>query len=54
MSEKKPLNEGYQPLKKGYQPTPNNGGRGSVTGGYQPEKSHGENPTSRPKPPKSE
>ena len=22
MAEKKPLTEGYQPLKKGYQPTP--------------------------------
>ena len=39
MAEKKPLTEGYQPIKKGYRPTPipptaPTGGK--VQGGYQP------------------
>lgn len=32
--DKKNINEGYVPLKKGYQPTGDN-----VTGGHKPEKS---------------
>jgi hypothetical protein len=39
MSDKKPLNEGYSPIKKGYQPkpsTPPASPGGKVQGGYQP------------------
>jgi hypothetical protein len=45
MTEKKPLNEGHQPEKRGYQPTstPPAPDVGKVQGGYQP-------PTSEAKP----
>ncbi|MFI2810948.1 hypothetical protein [Microbulbifer sp. JSM ZJ756] len=57
MSDKKPLNEGYQPLEKGYKPAssqpqpvemPNQGQPGA---GYQPTISEGESPGNPPKKP---
>lgn len=55
MSEKKPLNEGYVPVKKGYQPTsspPPNTPGGKVQGGYQPSKSEAKpSPSAPPKKP---
>lgn len=51
MTDKK---DGYKPItgKKGYQPKPTpqtgNGGRGNVSGGYQPSKSKGDNPANKP------
>ncbi len=44
MTERKVINEGYQPINKGYQPTPQKPpSGGKVQGGYQP-------PTSEAKP----
>lgn len=55
MPEKKPLNEGYAPVKKGYQPTSNpspNLPSGKVQGGYQPSKSEAKpSPSAPPKKP---
>ncbi len=57
MSDKKPINEGYQPVTKGYKPSasqpqwvdmPNQGQPGA---GYQPATSHGDNPGNPPKKP---
>lgn len=42
MADKKPINEGYQPFKKGYQPAPQETpARDKTKNGYQPEKSEG-------------
>ncbi len=48
MSDKKPLNEGYQPkVEKGYQPQPPKPTGDKVTGGYQPTTSEAK-PTNPP------
>ena len=47
MSDKKiPLNDGYQPKPKS--PSPTKGGKGIVTGGYQPPTNQGGSPTNPP------
>jgi len=57
MSDKKLINDGYQPVIKGYKPSsnqpqpvdmPNEGQPGA---GYQPTISQGDNPGNRPKKP---
>jgi hypothetical protein len=50
--DRKPLNEGYRPqhVEKGYKPSkvPSDDGQGPAQGGYQPEKSQGDNPSNNP------
>ena len=56
MSDKKTINEGYRPIEKGNRPSPSKDKGGAVTGGYQPERSQGTNPTptQSPAPPKKD
>lgn len=56
MTDRKPINEGYQPsapelLKKGYQPILDTPHRPAPDGGYQPV-STGDSPANVPSPPK--
>ncbi len=53
MTDKKPMaNDGYQPLKKGYQPKPENGPKGhEERGGYQPPTSQAKSVKPPPKKP---
>lgn len=52
MADKKPLNEGYTPIKKGYQPTKQTPGSGGhAQDGHNPTKSSGNAPLPPPKKP---
>ena len=48
----KPPNRVITDKEKGYRPSSPN--KSPINNGYQPERSQGENPTSRPSPPKEE